>query len=120
MFRNDKAMYTADAQAQVAVLKGLEAGFDKKLRGAERVFFYMPLMHAEELRLQERCVELFQELCDETPKERRKGIELNLKFAKDHRNIVARFGRFPHRNEILARETSAEEANFLKEPGSSF
>jgi uncharacterized protein (DUF924 family) len=68
----------------------------------------MPLMHSEDLADQERCVEIFKEHGE------------NLKYAEAHRDIVKRFGRFPHRNEVLGRQSTPEEIEFLKQPGSSF
>ena len=77
-------------------------------------------MHVEDLELQNRCVELFEAMDGEAKAAGHEGFEGAIKYAKQHRDIVQRFGRFPHRNEILGRETTAEEAEFLKQPGSSF
>jgi uncharacterized protein (DUF924 family) len=85
-----------------------------------RVFFYMPLMHSEALADQERCIELFRALAGELEGEAKKGVENNVEYAVRHRDIVARFGRFPHRNAILGRASSEEELAFLQQPGSSF
>jgi len=85
-----------------------------------RVFLYMPFMHSETLADQERCIALFTALRDELEGDARQEIAGNIKFAVQHRDIVARFGRFPHRNAVLGRKSTPEEIEFLKEPGSSF
>ncbi|MBA2694173.1 MAG: DUF924 domain-containing protein, partial [Rubrobacter sp.] len=85
---------------------------DRELPPFQRSFVYMPYMHSENLEDQKRCVELF-ELMGEDGKN-------NVEFAIGHKDIIERFGRFPHRNEVLGRETTPEEAEFLTRPGSSF
>jgi uncharacterized protein (DUF924 family) len=81
----------------------------------------MPFMHGEELASQQRAIDGFTKLRDEATDEKlRKNFESSLKFGEAHRKIIERFGRFPHRNAILGRPTTAEEADFLKQPGSSF
>jgi uncharacterized protein (DUF924 family) len=110
MFRDTPGMFASDPQALQLALEGLARGDDRALSEAERSFFYMPLMHAEDRAVQDRCVELFRAL----------GIENNLKFAVMHRDIVQRFGRFPHRNAVLGRTSTPEEVEFLAQPGSSF
>ncbi len=113
IYRGTGAMYRGDPRALEVVDAALARGDDAVLVGHERQFLYMPLMHAEDLAAQERCVALFERLRDEA------GIDAK-DFAVRHRDIVARFGRFPHRNDLLGRETTPEEAAFLEEPGSSF
>ena len=81
---------------------------------------YMPFMHSESLADQDRCIELFSALRDEQTGRARDNAEYSLKFANMHRDIVVKFGRFPHRNAILGRESTPEEIAFLREPGSSF
>jgi uncharacterized protein (DUF924 family) len=81
-----------------------------KLPPEKRCFVYIPFQHSEDLAVQRRSLELFTAL----------GNPENLDFARRHEAIIARFGRFPHRNEILGRESTPEEAAFLKQPGSSF
>jgi len=119
MFRNSAAMYAEDARSLAAVRDGLEAGVDRELGYHARYFFYMPLMHAEELEAQDLCVEMFEAMKADYPAHA-EGLEGARTFAVKHRDIVARFGHFPHRNEILGRESSAEELEFLEGPGSSF
>jgi uncharacterized protein (DUF924 family) len=112
--RDSGAMYEHDGMALRIAEGGIDRGDDRQLRMHERQFLYMPLMHAESLPAQERCCELFEQLARDAP-------WLDVRdFAVRHRDIVARFGRFPHRNALLGRETTPEEAEFLKQPGSSF
>ncbi len=119
MFRGTPEMYTEDARALRATLTGLEAGCDAELGFHERYFLYMPLMHAEDADLQRRCVELFEGMKASFP-DRAEQLDHTIGYAVRHRDIVVRFGRFPHRNEILGRESTPEEIAFLQEPGSSF
>ena len=105
VFRGAPEAYASDAKAQRLAREGIEAGHDAQLTVAERQFFYLPLMHAEDRELQAQSVERFMALRDE--------VEAVLGFAVGHRDVVARFGRFPHRNAILGRTSTAEEAAFL-------
>src|SRR5690606_29754039 len=120
MFRDSPAMYSADHIARAFTYELIALAHDRQLSLAHRTFAYMPLMHSERLVDQDRCVELFEEFARELPSERRKGVEANLKYAIAHRDIVARFGRFPHRNHILGRTSTDKEIEFLKTPGSGF
>lgn len=90
--------------------RAIAEGLDMKLPPEKRCFVYIPFQHSEDLAVQRRSLELFTAL----------GNPENLDFARRHEAIIARFGRFPHRNEILGRESTPEEAAFLKQPGSSF
>ena len=81
----------------------------------QRVFVYMPLMHSERLEDQEQCVALFEALAEESSV-----ASESLDFARRHLDVIQRFGRFPHRNEILGRRSTEEELAFLKQPGSGF
>ena len=80
----------------------------------------MPFMHAEDRALQRRCVDGFATLRDHAPADLREYFETSLDYARRHEAIVARFGRFPHRNVVLGRTSTGEEIEFLKQPGSSF
>ncbi|MCA9526777.1 MAG: DUF924 domain-containing protein, partial [Myxococcales bacterium] len=120
MFRGDARMYAADERALALALEGLARGDDRSLQLAERVFLYMPLMHAEDVGHQERCVALMTALRASAPASLREKYALHVKFAGLHRDVVARFGHFPHRNDILGRTTTPEEAVFLQGPNSSF
>ena len=120
MFRDTPRMYAADDRCQRVVLAALARGMDAELPLAMRSFLYMPLMHAEDIACQERCVELFERIQQASDPALRSMARGQAKYAISHRDIVARFGRFPHRNEILGRESSAEELAFLEQPGSTF
>lgn len=115
VYRGQARAFAGDARAQQLVLRTLEAREDESLARVGRVFLYMPLMHAEDLGLQERCVERFTALHADSPPELRDKLASNLSFAEQHRDIVRRFGRFPYRNAALGRETTAEEAVFLRD-----
>lgn len=125
IYRNSPKAFAYDHKAVSWCLRGLDRGLDQRLRPIERVFFYLPLEHSEAIEHQEKSVELFRRLLEEVSAARRsdsapKVFQEFFEFAVRHRNIIARFGRFPHRNEVLGRESTAEEHAFLKEPGSSF
>lgn len=108
MYRGSPDMFAADPKAVSITKLALERKIDGEVPQAARPFVYMPLMHSEDLADQELCVKLFQ--ADPT-------LEDNVPFAVDHRDIVARFGRFPHRNTVLGRSTTAEEQAFLDDGG---
>lgn len=121
VFRNTPRMYQGDERARTLALRLLDD--ETKLEQVPfvfRSFVCMPLMHAETKDLQDRSLSEFERLLATAPPALRQGSEQSLEYAKQHRDIVHRFGRFPHRNEILGRPTTAEEAEFLKTPGSAF
>jgi uncharacterized protein (DUF924 family) len=120
MFRDTAGMFAHDELALRAALEGIELRMDQAVRGDMRAFYYLPLMHSEDLDVQDRCVELFRALVNAVGDEQGARFENNLKYAIAHRDIVAKWGRFPHRNAVLGRESSAEELDFLQQPGSSF
>ncbi len=120
MFRGTADMFASDELALSTAFEGIALGFDRRLVCDERVFLYMPLMHSERIEVQERCVELFRELAAELTGASKKSVLGNLDFAERHRDIVLRFGRFPHRNAVLGRPSTPEEIAFLTEPNSSF
>jgi uncharacterized protein (DUF924 family) len=109
MFRGDARAFSTDPLALVVALHAVDRGFDRLLSSSECTFVYLPFEHAEDIESQRRSLELFLARDPE-----------NLEWARRHHEIIARFGRFPHRNGILGRESTAEEAEFLKQPGSSF
>ena len=111
MFRGSPCAYAADAKAREVAKAALARGDDRGFPFEMAKFFYLPLMHSEELEDQRRCLAL----CEARP-----GGAEAADFARRHLEIVARFGRFPHRNAILGRPSTAEEVEFLKQPGSSF
>jgi len=120
IYRGTPQAFAYDAQARELTLAGLQAGDDQSLRPIERVFFYLPLEHAEDLPLQQRCVALFEQMQTSLPAAAAKVFDGFTGFARKHQVIIERFGRFPHRNEILGRASTAEELAFLATPGSSF
>jgi uncharacterized protein (DUF924 family) len=110
IFRGTPQAFATDAMALATAKRAIENGFDRQLRPVERLFLYLPFEHAESLADQERSVALSRTLGDPG----------SLDYAERHRAIIARFGRFPHRNAILGRASTPEEIAFLAEPGSSF
>lgn len=120
MFRGSPEMFAADPLALGLARRLVDTGVHAELVTHERVFVYMPYMHAESLEDQEACVRLMTALVEGSTGRARSAVESNVRFAQAHRDIVARFGRFPHRNTILGRVSSAEEIAFLAQPGSSF
>ena len=118
--RDTAAAFSSDPLAQAWCKAGLDKRMDEALLPIERVFFYLPLEHSETLADQEDCVALYARLRDSVPSSERKVFESYLDFARRHHDIIERFGRFPHRNRILGRESTPAELKFLKQPGSSF
>ena len=114
MFRGDARTHATDAKALDTARYAMERALDRPLPPFGRMFLYMPFMHAENVEDQRRSVELFEGLAAEPG-----GPDVT-EYAVGHREIVERFGRFPHRNAVLGRETTPEEAEFLTQPGSSF
>ncbi len=122
IYRDTPGAFSQDAQALETAAKGIEKGFDKGLHPVMRVFFYMPFMHSEDLEMQERSIALFGGLERDftSPPELAKMLSSNRDYAERHYSIIKRFGRYPHRNAILGRESTYGEIEFLKQPGSSF
>ncbi|MBX3651428.1 MAG: DUF924 domain-containing protein [Burkholderiales bacterium] len=120
IYRDTPQAFAHDGLALRLALDGIVAGADRELRAIERVFFYLPLEHSESVDMQERSVALFTALAAGVPEADRGTFAGFVDYAVRHRDIVHRFGRFPHRNRILGRESTAEEIAFLEQPGSSF
>jgi uncharacterized protein (DUF924 family) len=114
MFRGDPKTYATDDKAREAARHAVEHAYDRELSPYGRLFVYLPFEHSEDLEDQRFSVELFRGLAAEM------GSEDLLGYAVRHLEIIERFGRFPHRNEILGRATTPEEAEFLRGPDSSF
>lgn len=110
MFRDSAKAFATDVLALKLAQAAVAAGEDRKIPLEQRAFMYMPYMHSEDPQIHELAVELFSQ----------KGLEYNLKYEMMHKKIIDRFGRYPHRNEILGRQSTGEELVFLKEAGSSF
>ena len=119
-WRDSADMYQFDPQALALATTLINDGGHKTYAPIEQVFLYLPLEHAEDLTVQAHCVALFSELVLEVPSASRPGYEEALRYAEKHWEIIERFGRFPHRNELLGRSTTPEEEEFLKTPGSRF
>ena len=110
LFRDTAKAFVGDKRALELANEALRMEFDKNLPVAFSMFFYLPFEHSESIDDQQRCVDMFTAA----------GNADLLKWAVAHRDIIDRFGRFPHRNAILARDSTEEEIAFLQEPGSSF
>jgi uncharacterized protein (DUF924 family) len=104
MFRNKAESFAGEAPSRQVAAMAIKKGFDQSLEGVQKAFLYLPYMHSEELTDQDRVLELFSKA----------GLEDNLKWANHHRDIVKRFGRFPHRNAILGRQNTPEEIAYLQ------
>ncbi len=120
IYRDRPQAFATDPQSLALSLDALESGEDRQLAPIERVFLYLPLEHAESLAMQERSVSLYEQLAHEAAVDERALFDNFLDYARKHRDVVARFGRFPHRNTILGRPSTPDELEFLKQPGSRF
>lgn len=107
LHRGEARAFAADPLARELTLLALDRGWDARLSVQQRQFLYMPLMHAEDRELQTLCLEVFDQ----------PGLEQNLDFAREHAEVIARFGRFPTRNAALGRESTPEERVYLSQPG---
>lgn len=110
MFRDSARAFVSDSMALTLSQEAIACGADQVLTPVQRSFLYMPFMHSESLQIHEVAVGLF----------RKNGIQSNLDFEFSHKNIIEKFGRYPHRNKVLGRPSTAEEIEFLTRPGSSF
>ena len=113
VFRGDARAFSGDASAQQLALQAIAGQADQQLPWVGRVFMYMPLMHAENPALQAECVARFAQLVDDAPQHLKERLQGNLDFARQHAEIITRFGRFPYRNAVLGRISSSEEDVFL-------
>ncbi len=118
--RDQSQAFATDPQALALSLAAIKVGDEPHLTPIERVFLYLPLEHAESNDMQDWSVSLYEKLADEAAIEERALFDDFLKYARQHRDVVARFGRFPHRNAILGRPSTDDELAFLKQPGSRF
>jgi uncharacterized protein (DUF924 family) len=112
--------FACDARSLELALGMIQRGEDARVTPIERVFVYLPLEHAESIAMQDRSVALYEKLAHEAAAAEHGLFDGFLDYARKHRDVVARFGRFPHRNELLGRPSSPEEIEFLKQPGSRF
>lgn len=111
--RGTAAAFARDKQALKLCVEGAMQKKDRGLTPIQRVFFYMPLQHAESLKVQEKGVQLFDKLAEAVSPTYRETFATIAQFAELHRDIIARFGRFPHRNKVLGRDNTAEEDEYL-------
>ena len=119
-YRGSGRAFAMDREALALTLSGMQSAADAALTPVERIFFYMPLQHAELRDAQEESVAAYRRLLNEAPKELEAMFVSALESAELHRSIVARFGRFPHRNRALGRTNTAEEEAYLGSGGQSF
>jgi uncharacterized protein (DUF924 family) len=110
IYRDEAGAFAFDGMALILAQEAVRAGVDRELAEAQRPFLYMPYMHSESAAIHEDALVLFNTLENES----------NLRFELRHKAIIDRFGRYPHRNLVLGRESTPEEDKFLAEPGSSF
>jgi uncharacterized protein (DUF924 family) len=113
VFRGQARAFSGDAQAQQLVLQAIATKADEQLPWVGRVFMYMPLMHAETQALQTECLARFTALLSDVPDDLKERLQGNLDFARQHADIIARFGRFPYRNAALGRTNTTKEEIFL-------
>jgi len=112
MFRDSPKAFATDDKALLIAKEGLNRGFDTILSPIKRKFIYIPFMHSENIIEQKRCVSLFEKMKDDDP--------MSYEYALKHLEVIEKFGRFPHRNSVLGRNSSDEELNYLKLPGAGF
>jgi uncharacterized protein (DUF924 family) len=110
IYRDSAKSFAYDGLALILAQEAINVGANKELKDKQRAFLYMPFMHSESLAIHQIAEKLFNE----------PGLEGNTDFEKRHKEIIERFGRYPHRNKILNRDSTEEEIAFLREPGSSF
>ena len=113
IYRGNAQAYAWDDAALQAAREGISLQADRELAWDERSFFYMPFEHAENLLDQHVAVGLYALMRDESPRELRNQTGNSLRYAHQHRDIILRFGRFPHRNVVLGRKSSVDEADFV-------
>jgi uncharacterized protein (DUF924 family) len=114
IYRGQVRAFSQDRAALSLTLGGMQLGAEAALDPVERIFFYMPLQHAESREVQQESVAAFHRLAMEAPEELRDIFQSVRQFAELHRDIIERFGRFPHRNQTLGRVSTAEEAHWLQ------
>jgi len=120
IYRGDAKAFTFSKSALETSLFSIDKGYDQEIGFVARPFFYLPLMHSEDMSMQTMCVEKYQTMANEVPEDMKPMGQYQLKFAIEHFDIVKRFGRFPHRNKLLGRESTQEEIEFLAEGASDF
>lgn len=119
-YRGGELAFASDAKALHVAIDGIRRGMDRSLAPAERVFAYLPLEHAEDASIQRESVRLFARLQEDVPSTQRDMFAVFLGYAEQHRDVIDRFGRFPHRNAVLGRANSDEERAYLSQPDAGF
>lgn len=119
-YRGTAAAFAFDREALQLAAEGLQLAADAALDPIERIFFYLPLEHAESLEAQDAAIAAFSRLVAEAPPELRDYCAYTAEYAKKHRDVIVKFGRFPHRNAMLGRKSTPEEAAWLAEFGNPF
>jgi len=120
IYRGTARAFEFSNKALAICKNGLAKQFPKELPITQRVFFYMPLEHSEAMADQQLSIELFSQLHQQAPDELRKFTEGTLQYAKDHQAVIERFGRYPHRNDVLGRASTDEEIAWLADKGTRF
>ncbi|MBB63807.1 MAG: hypothetical protein CMO81_01960 [Waddliaceae bacterium] len=120
LFRESSQAFAQDSEALFLTLSGIDLGHDRLLSPIQRSFFYLPLEHSEDPKMQELSVQKMVELLSEVPWEYRNKYQSFVDYARRHKVIIDRFGRYPHRNKVLGRESTQDEIEFLKKEGSIF
>ena len=120
IYRGTPKAFSHDKLALKLAVEGIVTKLDKQLSPVHRVFFYMPLQHAESLRVQKKSVQVFSSLAASVSETLKQTFETFAQFAELHHDIIARFGRFPHRNSILGRPNTPEEASYLSDDAPGF
>lgn len=120
VFRGTAGAFAHDGTALEVALHAIGQGFDRRLEPIQRMFLYLPLEHSERAEMQELSVEKFRLLADGAPAAHREDADDSLRYAIAHRDIIARFGRFPHRNGVLGRDSTPEERAYLDGGGETF
>jgi uncharacterized protein (DUF924 family) len=110
LYRDDAKAFAQDSHALTLAKHAIEVGFTDDASPVEKMFWYLPFEHSENLEDQDRSIELFKAL----------GNAEWTRYAEEHRAVIARFGRFPHRNAVLGRESTPEEQSYLAQPGAGF
>ncbi len=120
LYRASGNAFRNDGEALRIAVLGVEMRMDRRLPLGQRVFFYMPFMHSEERGIQQRSVELYEQLVRDASPEQQERVRSNLRFAEQHRDVIQRFGRYPHRNKLLGRENTPEERAYLDSGAASW
>lgn len=118
--RGTEQAFSQDEKAQALCIDGIGAGDDARCHSIERAFFYLPLQHAEDSEKQNLSVRAYEQLVRDVPEQYQDSFKVNLSFAKSHQFVIEKFGRFPELNEILGRDSSEDELDFIASGKYSF